>query len=140
MISCLKNVAMIDILDLPAPDSIASIFQGFSAANKDDLLAATRASRNETSLITVERCVDTICELAKAVSGDAGVEVRRGLGLVAAVGTELGIPEVHESLRTERIRSYAVVEGNSDRSVLVRVEVNDFERTAKVLHGRLVST
>ena len=138
MISCLKNVAMINILGLPGLNSIASVLNDFSATNKDDLLVATRASRNEVSLVTVERYVDVISGLAESLGDDVKVDVRKGLGLVAAVGANLGIPDIYESFQREKIRSRAVVEGSSGRSVLALVEMNDLERAATLLHEQLV--
>jgi aspartate kinase len=139
MISCLKNVVMINISDLPGLDSIASVLRDFAAANTDDLFVTTRVLRNEISLITVKRCVDTISGLVKCVGDAVNAEVRTGLGLVAVVAAKLGIPEVYESLQREKIESHATVEGSSGRSVLITVDMNDLERAAKVLHDRLVS-
>jgi aspartokinase len=98
----------------------------------------TRASRNDISLVTLERWTDAVVESARSLGTDVTVAVRKGLSLIAVISTSLDIPQVYESLVKERINIHAIGKATSGRSILVVVDSNDAERATRTLHDRLL--
>jgi len=138
VISSLKNVAMVDVRELPDLNSIASMLQYFGSVNTEDPVMVTRASRNDISLVTLERWTDAVVESARSLGTDVTVAVRKGLSLIAVISTSLDIPQVYESLVKERINIHAIGKATSGRSILVVVDSNDAERATRTLHDRLL--
>jgi len=134
----MKNVAVIDLGEMPRLNSIASMLQQFGSTNMEDLVIVTRASRNDISLVTVERCAEILVEYAKRLAADVKVEAKRRLGLVAIVGGGLEIPQVYRVLEKEKIASHAVLKAGSERSILVVVDLNDAELATRTLHDMLL--
>ena len=138
VISSMRNIVMIDVREMAGLSSIATMLEQFGSASADDSVTITRASRNDISLVTVERGAEAVVKSTKRLGGDVQVEIKKGLGLVAIVGSNLGIPQVYEPLQREKIQSHAVVKTASGRSILVVVDANDAERTTRVMHDRLL--
>jgi len=138
VISSMKNIAMIDLREMHGLNAIASMLQQFGSTSAEDPVIVTRASRNDISFVTGERCADMVTESAKRLGRDVKVEIKKGLGLVAIVGSRLEIPQAYQLLQREEIASHALVKSGSERSILIVVDLNDAERATRVLHDKLL--
>jgi aspartokinase len=136
VVSSMRNIVMINVREMPGLSSIVTMLEQFGSANADDPVTITQASRNDISLVTVERYAEAVANSAKRL-GNCKVDITKGLGLVAIVGSNLGIPQVYELLQREKIQSHAVVRTASRRSILIVTHANDAERTTRAMHDRL---
>jgi aspartate kinase len=135
----MRGMAMVNISGIRALSQIGSILTELNATFADDPIVLASVFHNGFSLVTNERRVDKVCEVASSVAGaNTQVDVRKALSVVALVGERFQISQVHEKLQEAHIDPLAVVKTSAGRTTCAVVERDDTDASLRSLHDGLL--
>jgi aspartate kinase len=136
-ISAIRNVSMIRLLRLPNLSAIASILGELAAERAVDPLILAEVFRNEISIVTPDTQIERVSQIAKKMGEETLIKVEGNLALIAAIGKRFTASQVHETLQREKVEASAVVPGPSGITTCAIVNMQDSERSVKLLHDAL---
>ena len=151
-ISWVRDVAMVDLVDLEPDESVrgrvlrslASVLEVFASAGTYPLLVTEASPRGETTIaLKAAHLAQAREALSKPVAGISS-SVRTGLSAVSLIGSgmrgRIGFAaSVFETLARARVNIVAIAQTASERNISVVVARDQAEEAVRALHARFVT-
>jgi len=144
IISTIKNVAIVNVLGYEQMmQQFADLVGEFAQHDIYPLILTETSSVGEISLVIEESKLEKIEHILKKVHTRGIVETKKGLALVAVIGSgmkgKIGTAAmIFDSLAANKINVIAIAQSASERNISVVVEAGGIEKAAQALHAKFI--
>ena len=136
----MRGMAAVQLSNLHGLNTVGSILSEVDRLYPDDPVVVAQIFRNEISLVTSERRGERLGEVARRINGDVGVNIRKGLAIVAVVGSRFQQPRVYEVLKEACVEPIFALKTPSGRTTFAVIDETQTDSSIRALHGLVVAS
>jgi aspartate kinase len=136
--SYIRDMSMVHVSGIRTLDNAASILHDLDSIYVDDPIATAFVFRNEMSIVTNQSRIDKVSEIARSISGDVQVRVRKDLSLVALIGKRFNQAKIYQTLHKTNIEPICALKTPTETTACIIVNRSEMEAAVRTLHDDLL--